>query len=64
MTSYASYVIDIAVDALQDVDLSDPDSVALSRGVLRTIRAAFEHDQDGKIIDFISGYMLLMSEKF
>lgn len=49
MTSYASHVIEIAVDALQNVDLTSSESVALSRGVLRTLRAAFEHDLDGKI---------------
>lgn len=49
MTSYASHFIEIAVEALGDVDLKNSDSVALSRVVLRTLRAAFEHDQDGKI---------------
>ena len=59
MTSYASHVIEIAVDALQDVDLKDSGSVTLSRGVLRTLHAAFEHDQDGKIIDFVSNISLI-----
>lgn len=39
----------MAVDALNGLDPKDPDSLALTKAVLRTLRASFEHDQDGKL---------------
>ena len=46
VTSYATYVLDSAVDGLQSVNAKDSDSVELWSKVLRTLVKCFEHDQD------------------
>lgn len=49
VTTYASFIIDDAVEILKDVSLNDEDSLLLWRQVILTLQRTFEHDQDGKI---------------
>ena len=49
VTTYASFIIDDAVEILKDVSLNDEDSILLWRQVILTLQRTFEHDQDGKI---------------
>lgn len=46
VTSYATYLLDNAVDVLRNVDLRDEESRELWSRVLRTLGTCFEHDQD------------------
>lgn len=46
VTSYATYLLDNAVDVLQGVIAKDPESTDLWQQVLRTLVKSFEHDQD------------------
>ncbi|RDL40455.1 ARM repeat-containing protein [Venustampulla echinocandica] len=46
VTSYASYLLDNAVDVLKTVDPKDDESKTLWSAVLRTLTKCFEHDQD------------------
>ena len=46
VTSYATYLLDNAVEILKTVDLKDEDSQELWSTVLRTLAKCFEHDQD------------------
>lgn len=48
MTSYASFIIEDAVEILRDISLQDEDSKLLWRRVMMALQKAFEHDQDGK----------------
>ena len=47
MTSYAAHVVDMAVDLLNEVTPSEPEYQVLWDRVIKTLHAAFEHDQDG-----------------
>lgn len=47
VTSYATYVVDVAAAILRETDLRDVDDRELWRRVLRTLARCFEHDQDG-----------------
>lgn len=46
VTSYATYLLDNAVEALKTVDLKDEESKELWSRVLRTLVKCFEYDQD------------------
>ena len=46
VTSYASVIIDEAVEILNHTVLEDPDSRLLWEHVISTMQSAFEHDQD------------------
>ncbi|KAI5863109.1 hypothetical protein GGS23DRAFT_568312 [Durotheca rogersii] len=46
VTSYASYIIDSAVDVLKTASLRRPEERELWRKVLQTLAKCFEHDQD------------------
>ena len=46
VTSYATYLLDNAVDALTNVNPKEEVSTELWSGVLRTLVKCFEHDQD------------------
>jgi U3 small nucleolar RNA-associated protein 10 len=46
VTSYATYVLDNAVEILQNVNVKDTESVELWNRVLKTLAKCFEHDQD------------------
>lgn len=46
VTNYATYLLENAVDILQNVDLEDEASKELWSRVLRTLTKNFEHDQD------------------
>jgi U3 small nucleolar RNA-associated protein 10 len=46
VTSYASYMIDSAVEVLRTADPKSPQDRELWRLVLRTLSKTFEHDQD------------------
>lgn len=46
VTSYASFIIDDAVEILKDAPLNDADSLLLWRQVILTLQRTFEHDQD------------------
>jgi U3 small nucleolar RNA-associated protein 10 len=46
VTSYATYLLENAVELLKDVDLKDEESKELWSRVLRTLIRCFEHDQD------------------
>lgn len=48
MTSYASFIIEDAVEILRDVSLEDEDFKVLWRRVMMALQKAFEYDQDGK----------------
>ena len=48
VTSYAAFIIDHAVEILNDAPLNDDDSLLLLRQVILTLQRTFEHDQDGK----------------
>jgi U3 small nucleolar RNA-associated protein 10 len=47
VTSYASYVVESAVNVLSSTDFQDADEKELWKRVLRTLGKCFEHDQDG-----------------
>ncbi|TPX14366.1 uncharacterized protein E0L32_005562 [Thyridium curvatum] len=47
VTSYASYVVDSAVDILRTSNPKSPHERELWRLVVRTLAKSFEHDQDG-----------------
>lgn len=46
VTSYATYLVDNAVDVLKNVNTKDEESRELWTRVLRTLQKSFEHDQD------------------
>jgi U3 small nucleolar RNA-associated protein 10 len=46
VTSYATYLLDNAVDVLKNVNVKDDESKELWSRVLRTMVKCFEHDQD------------------
>jgi U3 small nucleolar RNA-associated protein 10 len=46
VTTYATYLLENAVEILQTVDLKDESSKELWSRVLRTLAKCFEHDQD------------------
>jgi U3 small nucleolar RNA-associated protein 10 len=46
VTSYATYLLENAVEVLKTVDLKDEESKRLWSRVLRTLAKCFEHDQD------------------
>ncbi|KAL1962182.1 hypothetical protein VTN77DRAFT_528 [Rasamsonia byssochlamydoides] len=46
VTSYASYIIDNVVEVLKSAKPTDKDSKSLWLAAIRTLRYAFEHDQD------------------
>lgn len=53
VTGYAAFIIDDAVEILNDDPLNDEDSLLLWRRVILTLQRTFEHDQDGKIRSWI-----------
>ncbi|XXH05097.1 hypothetical protein Hte_011521 [Hypoxylon texense] len=46
ITSYASYILDSAIDVLQTADPKNPEEHELWKKVLHTLVKCFEHDQD------------------
>jgi len=46
VTSYATYLLDNAVEVLSNIDLEDQESKQLWARVLQTLTRCFEHDQD------------------
>ena len=50
VTGYAAFVIEDAVEVLQNVRPNDNDFIQLWRKVVQTLQKTCEHDQDGKII--------------
>ncbi|EAQ90993.1 hypothetical protein CHGG_02928 [Chaetomium globosum CBS 148.51] len=47
VTSYASYIVESAVQVLSSTNFQDADEKELWKWVLRTLGKCFEHDQDG-----------------
>lgn len=47
VTSYGSYVVDVAVQVLRETDLNQPEQRELWRRVLLALTPCLEHDQDG-----------------
>ncbi|TAQ89036.1 hypothetical protein B7494_g2638 [Chlorociboria aeruginascens] len=46
VTSYATYILEITVDVLKNINLEDDESKELWTRVLQTLTKCFEHDQD------------------
>jgi hypothetical protein len=52
VTSYASYIIENVVEVLKSAKPTDKDSKSLWLAAIRTLRYAFEHDQDGAYFSY------------
>ena len=62
VTSYAAYVLDEAVDILASSNSSIPSHPLLRDRTIKTLRAMFEHDQDGKLSSSMLSMFLTSSE--
>ncbi|MCJ1435688.1 snoRNA-binding rRNA-processing protein utp10 [Xylographa pallens] len=46
VTSYASFIIEDAVEVLNTISIKNPDTITLWNRVIATLTSSFEHDQD------------------